>query len=67
MANNLLIDKDSIYLDVLNLYDGDIWNVIFSITNEYGIEKLPTNLTAQEFVNTLTNLRYETAMQQGGN
>ena len=33
--------KEEILSDIYDMADKDIWNVIFAIQNEFGIEKLP--------------------------
>ena len=46
--------------DVLELKGNDIWNVIFAIENEFGIDNLPNPADGEDgFINRLVELRFE--------
>ena len=45
---------------ILEMADKDIWNVIFAIGNEFGIDKLPDPALGDEgMINRLFELRFE--------
>ena len=53
--------------DVLELKGDDIWNVIFAIQNEFGIENLPNPADGEDgFINRLVELRFEERCAWGG-
>ena len=49
--------KDKIADDVYDLAADDIWNVIFAIANDYGIDKLPYCKDNDTFIDTLIALK----------
>ena len=49
--------KDKIADDVYDLAADDIWNVIFAIANDYGIDKLPYTKYNDTFCDTLIALK----------
>lgn len=50
--------KHHILNNVLLLAEKDIWNVIFAITNEFGIEYVPSPIGGEKvFINKLVELR----------
>ena len=51
--------KEDIAADVCAMADDDIWNVIFAIQNEFGIDKLPYVKDNDTFIDTLIDLRYD--------
>ena len=51
--------KEDIAADVCAMADDDIWNVIFAISNEFGIDKLPYVKDNDTFIDTLIDLRYD--------
>lgn len=51
--------KEDIATDVCAMADDDIWNVIFAISNEFGIDKLPYVKDNDTFIDTLIDLRYD--------
>jgi len=51
--------KENIAADVCAMADDDIWNVIFAISNEFGIDKLPYVKDNDTFIDTLIDLRYD--------
>lgn len=52
--------KNHILNNVLLLAEDDIWNVIFAITNEFGIEHVPSPVGGKQvFINELVRLRTE--------
>ena len=54
------IVQEQILDDVLELKGNDIWNVIFAIENEFGIDKLPSPADGEDgFINRLVELRFE--------
>ena len=60
--SNLINDgiKEEIMEDILEMADKDIWNVIFAIGNEFGIDKLPDPALGDEgMINRLFELRWE--------
>ena len=57
--NNEIV-LEQIMDDVLELKGNDIWNVIFAIENEFGIDKLPNPADGEDgFINRLVELRFE--------
>ena len=61
MSNHINeIVQEQILDDVLELKGNDIWNVIFAIENEFGIENLPNPADGEDgFINKLVELRFE--------
>ena len=60
--SNLINDgiKEEIMEDILEMAEKDIWNVIFAIGNEFGIDKLPDPALGDEgMINRLFELRWE--------
>ena len=52
--------KERILEAVLELKGNDIWNVIFAIEKEFGIENLPNPVDGEEaFISKLIDLRFE--------
>jgi hypothetical protein len=50
--------KNHILNNVLLLAEKDIWEVIFAITNEFGIEHVPSPVGGEKvFINKLVELR----------
>jgi len=50
--------KNLILCNVLLLAEDDIWNVIFAITNEFGIQEVPSPVGGEQgFINKLVELR----------
>ena len=59
--------QEQILDDVLDLAKDDIWNVIFAIQNEFGIENLPNPADGEDgFINRLVELRFEERCAWGG-
>ena len=57
-VNEIVLEQ--ILDDVLELKGNDIWNVIFAIENEFGIDKLPNPADGEDgFINRLVELRFE--------
>ena len=57
-TNEIVLEQ--IMDDVLELKGNDIWNVIFAIENEFGIENLPNPADGEDgFINKLVELRFE--------
>ena len=57
-VNEIVLEQ--IMDDVLELKGNDIWNVIFAIENEFGIENLPNPADGEDgFINRLVELRFE--------
>jgi|TARA_A200000159_G_scaffold161901_1_gene184691 hypothetical protein len=57
-TNTMILEK--IQDDVLELFDGDVWNVIWAIEKEFGIGALPGEFTTDDcFIDCLINLRFE--------
>jgi len=57
-VNEIVLEQ--IMDDVLELKGNDIWNVIFAIENEFGIENLPNPADGEDgFINKLVELRFE--------
>ena len=57
--NNEIV-LEQIMDDVLELKGNDIWNVIFAIENEFGIDNLPNPADGEDgFINRLVELRFE--------
>ena len=57
-VNEIVLEQ--IMDDVLELKGNDIWNVIFAIENEFGIENLPNPADGEDgFINRLVDLRFE--------
>ena len=55
--------KERILEDVLELKGNDIWNVIFAIGNEFGIDKLPNPADGEDgMINRLVDWRFEEAL-----
>ena len=51
---------ENISEEVCEMAEKDIWNVIFAIENEFGIENLPNPIDgAEAFINKLIDLRFE--------
>ena len=60
--------QEQILDDVLDLYKGDVWNVIRAIENEFGFEALrfiPDN-GDDGFINKLVELRFDALCAWGG-
>lgn len=60
--SNLVNDAimDEIIDDVVALKGDDIWNVIFAIEKEFGIEHMPGAFEDEDdFIDTLAKLRFE--------
>lgn len=60
--SNLVNDAimDEIIDDVVALKGDDIWNVIFAIEDEFGIENMPGKFeTDDDFIEHLAKLRFE--------
>ena len=60
--SNLINDgiKEEIMEDILEMAEKDIWNVIFAIGNEFGIDKLPDPALGDEgMIDRLFELRFE--------
>ena len=60
--SNLINDAiiENIAEDVCEMAEKDIWNVIFAIENEFGIENLPNPVDGEEaFIDKLIDLRFE--------
>ena len=60
--SNLINDAiiENIAEDVCEMAEKDIWNVIFAIENEFGIENLPNPVDGEEaFISKLIDLRFE--------
>jgi len=52
--------KEEIMEEILEMADKDIWNVIFAIGNEFGIDKLPDPALGDEgMIDRLFELRFE--------
>ena len=52
--------KEEIMEDILEMADKDIWNVIFAIQNEFGIENMPSPEGGEHgFIAKLFELRFE--------
>ena len=61
------IIQEQILDDVLELKGDDIWNVIFAIQNEFGIENLPNPADGEDgFINRLVELRFDALCAWGG-
>ena len=59
--------QEQILDDVLELKGDDIWNVIFAIQNEFGIEHLPNPADGEDgFINRLVELRFDALCAWGG-
>ena len=57
-VNDVLIEN--IAEEVSEMAEKDIWNVIFAIENEFGIENLPNPVDGEEaFIDKLIELRFE--------
>ena len=57
--------KDHILNDVLLLGEDDIWNVIFAITEEFGIAKVPSPTGGEKgFINALVELRFKQKVEE---
>ena len=62
--SNIKNIKDHILNDVLFLAEGDIWNVIFAIQEEFGIAKVPSPTGGERgFINRLVDLRFKQAIE----
>ena len=60
--SNLINDgiKEEIMEDILEMAEKDIWNVIFAIGNEFGIDKLPDPALGNDgMIDRLFELRFE--------
>lgn len=51
--------KEEILEDVLVMAEDDIWNVIFAISDEFGIHNMPEEISKEGFINQLVELRFE--------
>lgn len=59
--------QEQILDDVLELKGDDIWNVIFAIENEFGVDKLPNPGDGEDgFINRLVELRFDALCAWGG-
>ena len=57
-VNDVLIEN--IAEEVSEMAEKDIWNVVFAIENEFGIEYLPNPVDGEEaFIDKLIDLRFE--------
>jgi hypothetical protein len=57
-VNDVLIEN--IAEEVSEMAEKDIWNVIFAIEKEFGIENLPNPVDGEEaFIDKLIELRFE--------
>jgi hypothetical protein len=64
--SNLINDgiKEEIMEEILEMADKDIWNVIFAISNEFGIENVPSPEGGEHgFIAKLFELRFEARCQ----
>ena len=54
-----------IMADILSMADKDIWNVIFAITEEFGIAKVPSPTGGEKgFINRLVDLRFKQKVEE---
>ena len=63
------IIQDKILDDVLDLYKGDVWNVIRAIENEFGFDELRfinDDDGDDGFINKLVELRFDALCAWGG-
>ena len=52
--------KEEIMEEILEMAEKDIWNVIFAISNEFGIDKLPDPALGNDgMIDRLFELRFE--------
>ena len=57
--------KEEIMEDILEMADKDIWNVIFAIEKEFGVQNMPSPKgmnwaeDCERFINKLFELRFE--------
>ena len=60
--------QEQILDDVLDLYKGDVWNVIRAIENEFGFEALRFIVDDGDdgFINKLVELRFDALCAWGG-
>ena len=71
MSNNINeMIREEILQDVIDLKGDDVWNVIFAIGEEFGIDQLPDVTKAKNFLNPddlfverLAELRFEARCQ----
>lgn len=59
--SNIVNDNniDAITTDVCAMADNDIWDVIYAIKNDYGIDKMPHKLDTDALIDTLIKLKYD--------
>ena len=56
--NDMILENIS--EEVCEMAEKDIWNVIFAIEKEFGIENLPNSVDGEEaFISKLIDLRFE--------
>jgi hypothetical protein len=56
--------KEDIMENILEMADKDIWNVIFAIEKEFGIQNVPSPVGGEHgFIAKLFELRFEEACQ----
>ena len=59
--------QEQILDDVLDLYKGDVCNVVDAIKDEFGIENLPVVINDEDsIINKLVELRFDALCAWGG-